>query len=632
MADKSIGELIAAQSVTPTDLFVLEQNGTAKKLTGQILENWLVSFADGHGGIQSIVKQSTSGLKDTYRITLADTTTFDFVVTNGKGITGISKTSTSGLADTYTIRYNDSTTSTFTVTNGAKGDKGDNAYTWFKYASEKPTSSGSSMGDEPDNWLGVYSGNKSEPPTDPMEYKWSLIKGEKGQTGDPATIITNRTEYQVSESGTIIPSGIWSTSIPVVTPGKFLWARTTTQFNTGTPNYSYSISRFGIDGTGAVSTVNGVAPDEFGNVELTAEQLNVLGLNGGTMEGPLHMNGQVLDGLNDPTEPDEAVRKSYADKKLALAGGTMEGPLHMNGQVLDGLNDPTEPDEAVRKSYADKKLALAGGTMEGPIHMNGNVLDGLNEPTDETEAVRKGYVDKHFVAIANNAGGHNSVYRGKNLGTSVTPEQWAAIKAGTFDDLFVGDYWVVNGTNWRIAAFDYYLNTGDTLCTDHHLVIVPDTVLYAATMNDTDTNEGAYAGSKMRESGLNNAKTLARNAFGSEHILSHRLILPNACNGTTPTGISNYDSTLELMSERHLFGAPIWLTNVGAWMYTYDHCQLPLFALNRSLIKPDNGGYWLRETIDSASFAAIVSTGSCQGTAATTTWGYVRPMFCVYQA
>ena len=97
MADKSVGELIAAKSVTPTDLFVLEQNGTAKKLTGQVLENWLVSFADGHGGIQSIAKLSTSGLADTYRITLADTTTFDFVVTNGKGITGISKTSTTGM-------------------------------------------------------------------------------------------------------------------------------------------------------------------------------------------------------------------------------------------------------------------------------------------------------------------------------------------------------------------------------------------------------------------------------------------------------------------------------------------------------------------------------------------------------
>ena len=313
MADRSIDELVSATHVQPADLFVLQQNNTAKKLTGQVLENWLVSFADGHGGIQSIEKQGTSGLNDTYRITLADTTTFDFVVTNGKGITGISKTSTSGLADTYTIRYNDSTTSTFTVTNGAKGDKGDNAYTWFKYASQKPTSSSSSMGDEPDDWMGRYSGTKSEPPTDPMEYTWSLIKGEKGQTGDPATIVTNKTEYQVSDSGTIIPSGIWSTSIPVVTPGKYLWARTTTQFNTGSANYSYSISRFGIDGTGAVSTVNGVAPDEFGNVELTAEQLNVLGLNGGTMTGPINMNGQAVTGLNDPIDGTDAVRKTYVD-------------------------------------------------------------------------------------------------------------------------------------------------------------------------------------------------------------------------------------------------------------------------------------------------------------------------------
>lgn len=319
MADKSISELVSATQVQPTDLFVLQQDNTAKKLTGQVLENWLVSFADGHGGIQSIEKQGTSGLKDTYRITLADTTTFDFVVTNGKGITGISKTSTSGLKDTYTIRYNDSTTSTFTVTNGAKGDKGDNAYVWIKYASQQPTSSSSSMGDEPDDWMGVYSGTKSTAPTDPMEYKWSLTKGEKGATGNPATIVTNKTEYQVSNSGTIIPSGIWSTSIPVVTPGKYLWARTTTQFNSGSANYAYSISRFGIDGTGSVVTVNDVSPDEFGNVELTAEQLECLGLSGGTMTGPIHMSGQVIDGLNDPTSDTEAARKAYVDKSVKNA-------------------------------------------------------------------------------------------------------------------------------------------------------------------------------------------------------------------------------------------------------------------------------------------------------------------------
>lgn len=270
MADKSVGELIAAQSVTPTDLFVLEQNGTAKKLTGQILENWLVSFADGHGGIQSIKKLSTSGLADTYRITLADTTTFDFVVNNGRGITGISKTSTSGLMDTYTISYNDGTTGRFTVTNGEKGDKGDNAYIWIKYASQKPTESSHSMGDIPDDWIGIYSGKASTAPTDWKQYQWFQIKGEKGDTGIPATILSRSVTYQVGGSGTVVPSGSWLANVPSVPQGKYLWTRTVVQFNTGDPITWYSVAYAGINGTGAVSTVAGISPDGSGNVSLSA--------------------------------------------------------------------------------------------------------------------------------------------------------------------------------------------------------------------------------------------------------------------------------------------------------------------------------------------------------------------------
>lgn len=307
MADKSVGELIAATSVTPTDLFVLEQNGTAKKLTGQILENWLVSFADGHGGIQSITKLSTSGLADTYRITLADTTVFDFVVTNGKGISSITKTTTSGLVDTYKITYNDGTSGTFTVTNGEKGDKGDTAYIWIKYASQEPTASSNSFGDVPDDWIGVYFGFSSEAPTDWQEYSWYKIKGDMGDTGAPATLVSSVVTYQVGNSGTIIPSGTWSTSIPTVAQGKYLWTREVTQFNTGDPITKYSVSRMGIDGLGSVVSVAGVSPDDNGNVPLTAENVDALPIAGGTMLGQIDMNGQTLSGLNAPTEDDEAV-------------------------------------------------------------------------------------------------------------------------------------------------------------------------------------------------------------------------------------------------------------------------------------------------------------------------------------
>ncbi len=313
MADKPIPELVAATQVTSSDLFVLEQNGTAKKLTGQTLENWLVSFADGHGGIQSITKTGTSGLTDTYTITLADTTTITFTVTNGRGVSSINKTSTSGLEDTYTVTYNDGSASTLLVTNGAKGDKGDNAYVHIKWASQEPTAASHDMSDIPDAWQGVYTGTSATAPTDWTQYKWYKIKGGTGDPGAAATLISSETVYQVSDSGTIIPSGNWSESVPVVPQGKYMWTRVTNTFNTGSPVRFYSATRMGMDGSGSVSSVNNIAPDENGNVSLSSEALGALPLLGGTMTGAIHMSGQVIDGLNDPTADDQAVRKAYVD-------------------------------------------------------------------------------------------------------------------------------------------------------------------------------------------------------------------------------------------------------------------------------------------------------------------------------
>ena len=293
MADKAIGELIAAERVNQSDLFVLEQDGAAKKLTGQILENWLLAMAQGHGGIQSIDKVGTSGLVDTYRITLADTSAFDLLVTNGKSITGVKKSGTSGLVDTYTISYNDGSASTFAVTNGAKGDKGDNAYTWIKYASQEPTESSHSMGDIPDDWRGEYNGPLAEAPTDWKQYKWYKIKGEKGDTGDPAMLVSTEIVYQSSDSGTIVPSGAWSASVPVVAQGKYLWKRTTRKFNSGDPEVSYDVNRMGMDGTGSVSSVAGVSPDSTGNVTLTSADVGALPASGGEMTGEINMNSPI---------------------------------------------------------------------------------------------------------------------------------------------------------------------------------------------------------------------------------------------------------------------------------------------------------------------------------------------------
>ena len=105
MADKTVGELPRASTVTTTDLFVMEQAGQAKSLTGQVLINDLATALDGHGGIKSIT------LNDDYTLTftMADDTEVTTTSvrgatgakgdkgTDGRAITSVTKISTSGL-------------------------------------------------------------------------------------------------------------------------------------------------------------------------------------------------------------------------------------------------------------------------------------------------------------------------------------------------------------------------------------------------------------------------------------------------------------------------------------------------------------------------------------------------------
>ena len=148
MADSSIGSLTEATLINNADLFVLEQSGTAKKLTGQTLKNYVyldlnsVSVTVLPAGsnptatynpttralvlgipegdtISTVVKTGTSGLEDTYTITCASGHTGTFTVTNGSDIASVEKTATAGLVDTYTITLTNGNTHTFTVTNGS---------------------------------------------------------------------------------------------------------------------------------------------------------------------------------------------------------------------------------------------------------------------------------------------------------------------------------------------------------------------------------------------------------------------------------------------------------------------------------------------------------------------------------
>lgn len=237
--------------------------------------------------------------------------------------------------------------------------------------------------------------------------------------------------------------------------------------------------------------------------------------------------------------------------------------------------------------------------------------------------------------LYDNAGAHNAIYRGKALGSSVTTAQYTAIGNGTFTDLYIGDYWTINSVNWRIAGFDYYLGCGDSTTTKHHIVIVPDTVLYNAQMNTSNTTSGGYAGSVMYTSNLANAKTTINNAFGSSHILSHRIYITNAVSSGHPSGGAWVDSTVDLMNEYMVYGAPHFHPmdngDIVDINYEVEKSQLPLFSHDHSRIAIAGTWWWLRDIASASGFCGISGSGNAFCIEASDYNG-VRPAFCLVQA
>ena len=267
-----------------------------------------------------------------------------------------------------------------------------------------------------------------------------------------------------------------------------------------------------------------------------------------------------------------------------------------------------------------------------------DVIPFVDSANGET---KKALVDDLLKSIIpNNAGAHNGIYRGKDITdlfyNGTLSQQ---IAAGTFDDIFIGDYIIGNVSHrkYLVADINYRLNMGDTECTTPHILMVPEKIMGTAKMNDTNITTGAYVGSKMYTEYLAPFKAVIQNDFETSHIVQHRNLFANAVTNGYESAGGWFDSTIELMNEIMVYGSNIFhnIQNGAnlAYNYTMDKQQLSLFRLKPALTVARNDAgerywYWLRDVVSASFFAGVTDYGGAGYTNASDAGG-VRPAFLI---
>lgn len=275
---------------------------------------------------------------------------------------------------------------------------------------------------------------------------------------------------------------------------------------------------------------------------------------------------------------------------------------------------------------------LSGGTPSNP---EPTVWQQILEKVDETRQIAQSVRDDAdagrfaaspemveqavsvYIQAALSPEMHRNIFRGKHLGESITEEQLEVIRDGSFADLYVGDYWEINGVKYRIADINYWKNVGypeSEKVQKPHILIVPDTILGSGQMNTGNSTSGGYRSSAMKSTKLNQIADALPDTF-KDMLISHRMFSDGSWIATS----------VDLMNEVMVHGTYICADNNNK--QTSDAQQLVLFRLAPEL-KAIGINYWLRNAAGSQTYTLISQYGDASSDMATSTYG-IRPVFAI---
>lgn len=251
--------------------------------------------------------------------------------------------------------------------------------------------------------------------------------------------------------------------------------------------------------------------------------------------------------------------------------------------------------------------------------------------------------DLYYSLIPDGAATHNSIFRGQNLG-NLTATHIANIQNGSFKDMFIGDFFSINGSNYVIAGINYKKGHGDNISLGNHLLLMPQDWSKTPSqtlapngkdthyMNDTDTTEGGFANTKLYKTYLPQIQQKLESDFGS-HLMQWRGIVSTHVDDDTgaPDQGEWRDMKVMIPTEVMIYGTTLNGNNKNNAWYNVgdDNSQLPIMRLNDTERNFNRGAIWLRDIHSSAEFAYAGDGGVASWAGASSPWFGVRAFFLI---
>ena len=252
--------------------------------------------------------------------------------------------------------------------------------------------------------------------------------------------------------------------------------------------------------------------------------------------------------------------------------------------------------------------------------------------------------DAFYAMVPDGAPTHNNVFRGANLG-ALNATHIANIQSGTFKDMFIGDYFSINGSNYVIAGINYKRGHGDNISLGNHLLLMPDrfsklddgTVMISDGktthyMNDTDTTAGGFANTKLYNTYMPSIQRKLEADFGS-HLLNFRQVVSTHVDASGAPDQGEWrDAKVGIPDEPMVYGTALNGNNKNNAWYNVgdDTMQLPLFRLNpEESNNYRDAAFWLRDIHSASAFAIASKNGDAAWDSATNPGYGVRAFFLI---